>query len=147
MTARKYLSVKVKKEVVKKPPIETASWCYRGKYWQSKVLISIHCSFQIRKMMSTMTLPGPSPTSAGRLTWCPMVSGVDSLAVMLTISYPQGNTSSRTNFLFRLTGWTWSGSSASTRVGRTAMMRSTSPSSSSSSPGKTEEFRGTGWFY
>ena len=107
-----------KEAAVKKPPIETASWCFRDKEED------VHHDFAW-----TIT------NFSRKINLVP--NGENSLHCFCSIYqlYSQGNTSSQTSFSFLPTEWTWSGSSVSTRVERTAMMRNTSPFSSSWSPG------------
>ena len=111
-----------KDAAVKKPPIETASWCFRDKEED------VHHDFAwtITNFSRKINLVPNGESSL--LYSCYVVSFLS-----------QGNTSSRTSFSFLPTEWTWSGSSVSTRVERTAMMRNTSPSSSSWSPGLTNQ--------
>ena len=110
-----------KDAAVKKPPIETASWCFRDKEED------VHHDFAwtITNFSRKINLVPNGESS-------PLYSGY----VVSFLS--QGNTSSLTSFSFLPTEWTWSGSSVSTPVGRTAMMKNTSPFCWSSFPGQTK---------
>ena len=109
-----------KEAAVKKPPIETASWCFRDKEED------VHHDFAW-----TIT------NFSRKINLVPNGETVLFCYRKASVPFPssQENTSSQTSFLYLLTAWTWSGSCVYIRVGRTVTMRNTSPYSLSLSPG------------